>query len=55
LTQLLLGKPLSEARHLSAEAISQALGGLPPASYHAAQLAADALRAVLAASPPDLA
>jgi nitrogen fixation NifU-like protein len=54
LTELVLGKTLSEARHISAETISQALGGLPPATYHAAQLAVDALRAVLASLPAEL-
>jgi nitrogen fixation NifU-like protein len=53
LTELILGKTRGEAGHIAAEAISQGLGGLPSATYHAAQLAADAVRAVLAALPAD--
>jgi len=33
---------------IKAETISEALGGLPPATFHGAQLAADALKLVLA-------
>jgi nitrogen fixation protein NifU and related proteins len=54
LTELMLGKTPAEARRISAETISESLGGLPPATYHAAQLAADALRAVLASLPVDV-
>ncbi len=54
LTELMLGKTPAQARHISAETISEALGGLPSATYHASQLAADALRAVLASLPADL-
>jgi nitrogen fixation NifU-like protein len=54
LTELLTGKSPGEAGHISAETISDALGGLPSATYHAAQLAADALRVVLAALPAEL-
>jgi nitrogen fixation NifU-like protein len=44
LTELLTGKTIGEASALNPEALSEALGGLPPASFHAAQLAVDALR-----------
>jgi nitrogen fixation NifU-like protein len=54
LTELLLGKTAREARNITAESISVALGGLPAATYHAAQLAADALRSVLASLPAEL-
>jgi NifU-like protein involved in Fe-S cluster formation len=54
LTELLLGKTVREARNINAESISVALGGLPAATYHAAQLAADALRSVLASLPAEL-
>jgi nitrogen fixation protein NifU and related proteins len=47
LTQLLEGKSPPEARTISAEQISAALGGLPPATFHAAQLAADAIKELL--------
>ena len=48
LTELLRGKPVSEAKDISADKISQALGGLPPATFHAAQLCRDAVTALLA-------
>jgi len=47
LTDLVSGKTVAEARGITAEQISESLGGLPPASFHAAQLAIDALIAVL--------
>lgn len=43
----LSGKSLQEFDSLSAHSISQALGGLPAATFHGAQLAADALSALL--------
>jgi len=48
LTVELSGRPVSEARSITAKAISEGLGGLPAATQHAAQLAADALAALLA-------
>lgn len=48
LTELLCGKTPAEARAISAEQISEALGGLPPATMHGAQLARDAVQALLA-------
>jgi nitrogen fixation protein NifU and related proteins len=47
LTDLLAGKSAAEARCITPEEISQALGGLPPATFHAAQLCADAVAEVL--------
>ncbi len=47
LTELVIGKTLAEARVLRREQIDTALGGLPQASTHAAQLAIDALSAAL--------
>ena len=47
LTEHLTGRTLGEARSITAESLSEALGQLPPATFHGAQLAADALRALL--------
>jgi nitrogen fixation NifU-like protein len=44
LTEQVAGKTGKEACAITAEAFSEALGGLPPASFHAAQLAVEALR-----------
>ena len=46
-TELAQGKSVDELRGLTERDVIQALGGLPPASRHAAQLAADALRALV--------
>lgn len=48
LTEILTGSTLVAASSITAESISEALGGLPPATFHGAQLAADALRLLLA-------
>jgi nitrogen fixation NifU-like protein len=48
LTELLRGKTPAEARAITSEQISEALGGLPPATLHGAQLARDAVQALLA-------
>ena len=48
LTEMALGKTAEEARRLSREDLVRAVGGLPQASSHAAQLALDALSAALA-------
>jgi len=48
LTVDLTGIKISNARDITSESISTQLGGLPPATMHAAQLAADALAALLA-------
>lgn len=47
LTEMLRGKTLAEAAAISRQDVITAIGGLPPASGHAAQLALDALRALL--------
>jgi nitrogen fixation NifU-like protein len=47
LTELVEGKTLNEAKNLRREDIGAAVGGLPQASTHAAQLAVDALSAAL--------
>lgn len=43
MTERLTGSTLAATRAITAEVISEALGGLPPATSHGAQLAADAL------------
>ena len=48
LTELAQGKTISEARDLKREDLVKAVGGLPNASSHAAQLALDVLSAALA-------
>jgi len=48
LTELLRGKTPAEARTITSRQISEALGGLPPATVHGAQLARDAVQALLA-------
>jgi nitrogen fixation NifU-like protein len=47
LTELVSGTTLEETRKLRREDIVATVGGLPPASTHAAQLAVDALSAAL--------
>jgi len=47
LTEMMVGKTLAELREITAEQISQALGGLPSATRHGSQLAEDALDAIL--------
>jgi nitrogen fixation NifU-like protein len=47
LTDLLADRSLYDAREIKAGAISRALGELPPGTMHAAELAIDALTAVL--------
>ncbi len=48
LTELMTGKSTAELRKITASEISEALGGLPPATFHAAQLCVDALAALAA-------
>jgi len=50
LTELILEKTLNNAGKLRREEIVAAVGGLPQASTHAAQLAVDALSAALSQS-----
>ncbi len=47
MTELVLGKTLNEARSLRRENVIAAVGGLPQASNHAAQLSLDALSQAL--------
>jgi len=46
LTDLLTGKTAAEAGRITPQEISDELGGLPPASFHAAQLCAEGAAAV---------
>jgi nitrogen fixation NifU-like protein len=48
LTELLRGKTPAEALSITPELVSEALGGLPPATYHSAQLARDAVLSLVA-------
>jgi NifU-like protein involved in Fe-S cluster formation len=47
LTEMIKGQTLREVPHVTAESLSAKLGGLPEASFHAAQLAQEGLEAVL--------
>jgi len=47
LTEHLSGRALAEVRSITAETLSEALGGLPPATFHGAQLAVDAVCTLL--------
>lgn len=47
LTELIIGKPLSELRRITAGQVAEFLGGLPSATVHGSQLACDALEALL--------
>ena len=47
LTELVVGRTLSEVQNLRREDVIRAVGGLPQAANHAAQLALDALSAAL--------
>lgn len=48
LTQLLMGRSLAEAEAVTPSLIAERLGGLEPATTHAAELAGDAVEAILA-------
>ena len=48
LAETVQGQTLAELRDINKETLLQRIGGLPPASQHAATMAVDALRAVLA-------
>jgi nitrogen fixation protein NifU and related proteins len=52
LTELVVGKTLSEAQKLRREDVIAAVGALPQASTHAAQLALDALSVALSRITP---
>ena len=47
LTEELRGRTIAEVCAVSAESLSQSLGGLPSATFHGAQLAAEAARVLL--------
>ena len=47
LTDEIIGKSVPELQAITPRQISEALGNLPPATFHAAQLAADAVAALL--------
>lgn len=47
LTELLAGRSVPEIRRITPQEISESLGGLPPATFHAAQLCCDGLAALL--------
>lgn len=47
LTEQLRHCTLAEARSLTAQSLSQSLGGLPAATFHGAELAADAVETML--------
>ena len=47
LTEWMHGKTAAELNGLDAQQVSEALGGLPPASAHGADLACDALHAIV--------
>jgi nitrogen fixation NifU-like protein len=47
LTDLLTGKSLADVDSISPQDVSEELGGLPPATFHAAQLCTDALSAIM--------
>ena len=51
LTELVRGRSVKEVRALNRDDLTAAVGGLPPASTHAAQLAFDALWNALAQVP----
>jgi nitrogen fixation NifU-like protein len=47
IAEMIAGKTIEEAAAIRKDMVVEAIGGLPAASGHAAQLAVDALRAVL--------
>jgi nitrogen fixation protein NifU and related proteins len=51
LADWLTGKSVAEARAITADDISQALNGLPPATFHGAQLAAEAVEMLMKKVP----
>jgi nitrogen fixation NifU-like protein len=50
LTERISGQALTELRSMTAQELSKALGGLPPATLHGGHLAVDALEVLLAKS-----
>lgn len=51
LAEWMSGKSTAELQAINAQAIEEAVGGLEPASKHAAALCVDAVRALLKAAP----
>ena len=47
LTEKLIACAIADARIITADSLSESLGGLPAATFHGAQLAADAITALL--------
>jgi len=47
-TEMVMGKTLTEAAEISNRAVAEALGGLPPIKMHCSNLAADALHLAIA-------
>jgi NifU-like protein involved in Fe-S cluster formation len=47
LTEKIKGRAVGELKQMHAAEIAAELGGLPPASFHAAQLAEDGVKAIL--------
>jgi len=47
-TEMVKGKSLEEAEHLTRNDVADALNGLPPIKMHCSNLATDALRAAIA-------
>jgi len=50
LTELVMGRSLAEIGEITADRIASELGGLEPATHHAADLARDAVEALIARS-----
>ena len=46
-TEMTRGKTVAEAKEITPSSVAAALGGLPPATLHGAQLACDALQQLL--------
>ena len=46
-TEMVMGRTLSEAAEISNRTVAEALGGLPPQKMHCSNLAADALKAAI--------
>jgi nitrogen fixation protein NifU and related proteins len=51
LTERIKGREVREIVNINATTLAEGIGGLPEASFHAAQLASDALQALLRALP----
>ena len=47
LTEQICGRTIAEASSLTPESLSKSLGGLPPATFHGAQLVIDGLKVLI--------